>query len=92
VSCAVVLQRVRLTSSVRRESTLVKVADAWAWYHKTISKIPNFLLLALSGFLANLAIGFVSLLLHRRASAERGRRADLAPLQFHKPDSSDKKA
>ncbi|ORY90270.1 hypothetical protein BCR35DRAFT_299873 [Leucosporidium creatinivorum] len=40
------------------ESTLVKVADAWAWYHQTISKIPSFVLLALSGVLANLVIGF----------------------------------
>lgn len=38
---------------------LRKLANGWAWYHSYISKIPNFLLLTISGFLANIVIGWV---------------------------------
>lgn len=37
---------------------MIKLADGWAWYHRHISKLPNFALLAISGFIMNFIVGW----------------------------------
>lgn len=45
-----------LTSPPDSEPVMFKVADGWSWYHQYISKVPNWVLLAFSGFLMNIVV------------------------------------